>query len=82
MKGAFSMIIVLTLTGGLLQIKSVQLVVEERVIFNGAEQRLVQIAKDNKQTATGLYFQVETNMQNVFVSNNFFIGNLIIDVKV
>jgi hypothetical protein len=76
------MIIVLTLTGGLLQIKSVQLVVEERVIFNGAEQRLVQIAKDNKQTATGLYFQVETNMQNVFVSNNFFIGNLIIDVKV
>lgn len=75
------MIIVLTLTGGLLQIKSVQLVVEERVIFNGAEQRLVQIAKDNKQTATGLYFQVETNMQNVFVSNNFFIGNLIIDVK-
>lgn len=82
MKGAFSMIIVLTLTGGLLQIKSVQLVVEERVIFNGAEQRLVQIAKDNKQTATGLYFQVETNMQNVFVSNNFFIGNLIIHVKV
>ena len=76
------MIIVLTLTGGLLQIKSVQLVVEERVIFNGAEQRLVQIAKDNKQTATGLYFQVETIMQNVFVSNNFFIGNLIIDVKV
>lgn len=76
------MIIVLTLTGGLLQIKSVQLVVEERVIFNGAEQRLVQIAKDNKQTATGLYFQVETNMQNVFVSNNFFFGNLIIDVKV
>jgi len=76
------MIIVLTLTGGLLQIKSVQLVVEERVIFNGAEQRLVQIAKDNKQTATGLYFQVETNMQNVFVSNNFFIGNLIIHVKV
>lgn len=76
------MIIVLTLTGGLLQIKSVQLVVEERVIFNGAEQRLVQIAKDNKQTATGLYFQVETNMQNVFLSNNFFIGNLIIDVKV
>ena len=76
------MIIVLTLTGGLLQIKSVQLVVEERVIFNGAEQRVVQIAKDNKQTATGLYFQVETNMQNVFVSNNFFIGNLIIDVKV
>lgn len=76
------MIIVLTLTGGLLQIKSVQLVVEERVIFNGAEQRLVHIAKDNKQTATGLYFQVETNMQNVFVSNNFFMGNLIIDVKV
>ena len=76
------MIIVLTLTGGLLQIKSVQLVVEERVIFNGAEQRLVQISKDNKQTATGLYFQVETNMQNVFVSNNFFFGNLIIDVKV
>lgn len=76
------MIIVLTLIGGLLQIKSVQLVVEERVIFNGAEQRLVQIAKDNKQTATGLYFQVETNMQNVFVSNNFFIENLIIDVKV
>ena len=35
------MIIVLTLIGGLLQIKSVQLVVEERVIFNGAEQRLV-----------------------------------------
>lgn len=76
------MIIVLTLTGGLLQIKSVQPVVEERVIFNSAEQRLVQIAKDNKQTATGLYFQVETNMQNVFVSNNFFIGSLIIDVKV
>ncbi len=43
---------------------------------------MVQIAKDNKQTATGLYFQVETNMQNVFVSNNFFIGNLIIHVKV
>lgn len=76
------MIIVLTLIGWLLQIKSVQLVVEERVIFNGAEQRLGQIAKDNKQTATGVYFQVETNMQNVFVSNNFFIGNLIIDVKV
>lgn len=70
------MIIVLTPTGGLLQIKSVQPVVEERVIFNGAEQRLVQVAKDNKQTATGLYFQVEANMQNVFVSNNFFIGNL------
>ena len=76
------MIIVLTLIGWLLQIKSVQLVVEERVIFNGAEQRLGQIAQDNKQTAPGLYFQVETNMQNVFVSNNFFIGNLIIDVKV
>jgi hypothetical protein len=33
------MIIVLTLTGGLLQIKSVQLVVEERVIFNGADSK-------------------------------------------
>lgn len=70
------MIIVLTPNGGLLQIKSVQPVVEERVIFNGSEQRLVQVAKDNKQTATGLYFQVEANMQNVFMSNNFFIGNL------
>lgn len=70
------MIIVLTPNGGLLQIKSVQPVVEERVIFNGSEQRLVQVARDNKQSATGLYFQVEANMQNVFMSNNFFIGNL------
>lgn len=70
------MIIVLTPNGGLLQIKSVQPVVEERVIFNGAEQRLVQVAKDNKQNATGLYFEVEVNMPVAFACNNFFIGNL------
>ena len=67
---------VLTPNSGLLQIKSVQPVVEERVIFNGAEQRLVQVAKDNKQNATGLYFEVEVNMPVVFACNNFFIGNL------
>ena len=67
---------VLTPYSGLLQIKSVQPVVEERVIFNGAEQRLVQVAKDNKQNATGLYFEVEVNMPVVFACNNFFIGNL------
>lgn len=70
------MIIVLTPNGGLLQIKSVQPVVEERIIFNGSEQRLVQVAKDNKQNATGLYFEVEVNMPVVFACNNFFIGNL------
>ena len=70
------MIIVLTPNGSLLQIKSVRPVVEERVIFNGAEQRLVQVAKDNKQSATGLYFEVEVNMPVAFACNNFFIGNL------
>ena len=65
--------------GGLFEISKVEEIVEKRVLFNGANMRLVQIAKDDKQTVSGLHFYVKTKEFDVFAINEFTIGNLSTD---
>ena len=65
--------------GGLFEISKVEEIVEKRVPFNGANMRLVQIAKDDKQTVSGLHFYVKTKEFDVFAINEFTIGNLSTD---
>ena len=62
--------------GGLFEISKVEEVVEKRVLFNGTNIRLVQIAKDSKQAVSGLHFQVKNTECNVFAIGEFTIGNL------
>lgn len=65
--------------GGLFEISKVEEIVEKRVPFNGANMRLVQIAKDGKQDVSGLHFHVKTKEFDVFAIKEFTIGNLSID---
>ncbi len=62
--------------GGLFEISKVEEIVEKRVPFNGANIRLVQIAKDSKQAVSGLHFQVKNTECNVFAIGEFTVGNL------
>ena len=61
---------------GLFEISKVEEIVEKRVPFNGANIRLVQIAKDSKQAVSGLHFHVKNTECNVFAIGEFTIGNL------
>ena len=62
--------------GGLFEISKVEEIVEKRVPFNGANVRLVQIARDGNQAVSGLHFYVNTNDFSVFSVHEFTVGNL------
>lgn len=62
--------------GGLFEISKVEEIVEKRVPFNGANVRLVQIARDGNQAVSGLHFQVKNTECNVFAIGEFTVGNL------
>lgn len=62
--------------GGLFEISKVEEIVEKRVPFNGANIRLVQIARDGNQAVSGLHFYVNTNDFSVFSVHEFTVGNL------
>ena len=49
---------------GLFEISKVEEIVEKRVLFNGANIRLVQIAKDSKQAVSGLQNLVMVKSQS------------------
>ena len=62
--------------GGLFEISKVEEIVEKRVPFNGANVRLVQIARDGNQAVSGLHFYVNTNDFSVLSVHEFTVGNL------
>lgn len=67
---------IITPTGTLIEVSKVEPIVEKRVQFNGSEVRLCQVAKDLKQTITGLYITSEADASVFCASTNFLVANL------